>query len=737
MPISEKNENPRGKEIVWRIKYSLINSVNLFSSVEHVELIPIIDRFLLLLQKNVGIEVIKDDKYQQPIFSFSERLNKQEIIKQWQISQSTFFVGTLRLDSGSFRLYVYNIDPDDENISKLEKADCDLFLDLINLINSDSGNVPMSKFLRKGLSKAFSINKQNFTNNQFSNFFVTRDILNEDAAILCKDSIREITEDAFSSFSHNPLMSNLFFKMSSFYSVIRYPYERGNRNYTAQILFSKSQKEIISTRFNNEFSIDTLEDPLDTNSTSLADRCFVLDTVQFGLPYHSKNQIELSKSDEARRELENSLYRKLLNNHLPTKVFFVPIHVNGTAWIATYQIFPQENPMGDWHLTFELYNQYTLLVAEKIRLKAKEKFYRLLFLFIEQAALKAKSLDYFLGECNNLMDILGAFFPYPVPFFNKTSNDNSLEDYLLGITERKFKIRLNQLWNNDIEHDKLESDEELSQIIAFCNQIGNSLKNLKLEEELRDASYSISHLLKNKLDDPTKEVQKIISALNFLVEEKGLQLDKANYLSHFTKFIHLSNDLRNTLTILDLIPKSAFEYAATPNYHAFLTQKQKYLLEPGVALDLMFELHNVIERKVKAKKVDLKLKECYIQPFVKDEHGLMYSPKGLIYNNCFIEAIINYTHLLNEGPLIVTVCRNSDNNLGICFKNEIENESQVDNDFIEVHRKDGFHGAIGYLNTVLKKVGIGIIKKQIVVENNKWYFQLGFFFKGLKLETYE
>ena len=51
-----------GREIVWRIKYSLINSVNLFSQEDSVELIPIIDRILLLFQKNVGIELIKNDK---------------------------------------------------------------------------------------------------------------------------------------------------------------------------------------------------------------------------------------------------------------------------------------------------------------------------------------------------------------------------------------------------------------------------------------------------------------------------------------------------------------------------------------------------------------------------------------------------------------------------------------------------------------------------------------------------
>ena len=38
-------------ERVWRIKYSLINSVNLFSKGKSIELVPIIDRILLLLQK--------------------------------------------------------------------------------------------------------------------------------------------------------------------------------------------------------------------------------------------------------------------------------------------------------------------------------------------------------------------------------------------------------------------------------------------------------------------------------------------------------------------------------------------------------------------------------------------------------------------------------------------------------------------------------------------------------------
>ena len=67
---SNRNENNFGREIVWRIKYSLINSINLFSTENSVELIPIIDRLLLLFQKNVGIEIINKNDGQHCFFIY-------------------------------------------------------------------------------------------------------------------------------------------------------------------------------------------------------------------------------------------------------------------------------------------------------------------------------------------------------------------------------------------------------------------------------------------------------------------------------------------------------------------------------------------------------------------------------------------------------------------------------------------------------------------------------------------
>ena len=677
------------------------------------------------------------------MFSFSQRLGKKAIIQQWEENKLDYFVIDLVLNKKTYGLYAYEIDSNDERIFEIKRQEWKLICDLVRFINHDEQKI--SNFLRGQLDKAFlgALNKgkQLFDCESFS-YPLTNEIINSKTSILCKNSIREILDDSFDSFSQNSLIYNQKFNFATFFSVIRYPFIRGNLSYTAQILLSGNQKKAIELQLNskkgrlpNGFSINSFEEPLEGSSTSLADRCFALDTVQFGLPYDSKNQNEKTQKDTARRLLEDSFYKKLFDNKPPQNVFYVPIHVNGTAWIAIYRVLPKDSKFDNWFLNFEMYNQYTLLIAEKIRLKAKEKFYKLIYFLIEKSAFNSKDTRQFFLECGEQMKILSAFYPYPIPFFTSSGLERSLDDYLLSLDESCFNLGINSLWTSSIEYDKIALDDLKKHISFVSRQVGKTIRNKKIEEELIDASYSISHLLKNKLDEPIGQVNEMVNNLNNLVDDKGLKLDKSEYQNNYQEFNTLSDDLRDTLSILDLIPKSTFALNEVHDYRAFLNKKYKFLLAENENLNLIPVIDDAANRK-KVKTLS-RLSICIIEPFIVDEDNKRYSPQKLLYHNCFVEAIINYKEIPHVGELIITKCLDSNGTVGIGFKNIIKSENQLHSEFIEVNRDEGFHGAIGYLNTVLKKVGIGIIKKRVIIEADNKYFEVGMFFNNLKLQEDE
>jgi len=691
-----------------------------------------------LFQKNVGIEIVnKNDG--SSVFSFIEKLKKRELRENFKKLKQDFYVDSFVIDGFTFELYIYYINDNDVKISRISWEDFHLTKGLVNLVNGDYSD--LSKHLQQGLLKAFTKNNtitEIKPQLQTFKFELNEQLVSAEHSLQCKDSIREILDESFNSFLHNPLVYSESFKMPTFFTVIRFPYKRGNYKYSAQILFSKNQVKCIEAKQSSKYSIADLEDPLDGNSISLSDRCFSLDTVQFGLPYNSNIHKSETDSDTKRRINENNFYNELLNKQNPDKVFFVPIHVNGTAWLAMYRIIPKNlvySKMSQWSITYEMYNQYTLLIAEKVRLKAKEKYFKLLLSFIETAGNKSKETVHFLNESKNLMDVLSAYYPYPVPKFNRSGIELSVDEYLLHMDESKFNLQVNDLWNSPVDHDRLELDELNEQVIRFCKQVGKAIRNQKIEEELRDASYSISHLLKNKLDEPIDEVNEIVKNLNNLIENKGLKLDKSEYQRNYKEFEILSNDLRDTLSILDLIPKSTFAINEIHDYRAFLNNKRKYLLAENEALDLAPVIQDAANRK--RVKIISHLSKCLIEPFIIDADKKKFSPKELVYHNCFVEAIINYKEIPHVGDLVITQCSDSDGTMGICFKNITNSEDQTHNEFIEVSRQYGFHGAIGYLNTVFKKVGVGIIKKRVIIQADIKYFELGMFLKNLKIEVNE
>ena len=700
MEKQSKKGNIISQEIVWRIKYSLVNAINLFSDEDSVQLLPIIDRFLLLLQKNIGIEIYYAHD-QKKIFSFLDILNLVDLSITFNSNKETFKIGCIKIDSNkreNFDLYAFYFENDEKNISPLKNYDRTDFEGLIRRIN---GKSQLSKPIREGLFKAFlNGNRYNEKVVELS-YNLDKELINSDIAEYCKSKIREILDISFSSFRHNILVYSAEFKMPTIFTVVRYPFIRGDFKYSAQILFSNVQKNSIRKKNDENLKIEVLEDPLEGQSTSLADRCFKLGTVQFGLNYNSSIQREVTESDSTRRESENYFYEKLLQG-TPDNVFFVPIHVNGSAWLALYQVFPKSNKhnLNQWSINYEIYNQYILLISEKIRLISKDIFLNTINSFIEKVATEVTSLDDFVYRINENMNIISCFFPYPVPIFKVSEIQYSIDDYLLRLDKESFQIKQNKLWIDSVNHDKIIIDELNKQINTYCHRIGENMKNKRRVEEMVSASYRISHFYGNKLSvlmEPFSE------AVAFLRNQYKFDLHIEELLNEYNQNYQELVDISKLLTIIskqhtEKVKLPFFESLSDINYldRAIFNLKENINLKFTQVISEGNRTLSVVCNKI------------FISPYISDANSNLFRPFDLLYNTLILEIIKNFKKGTSDSDFL-TVSIDMENNL-ICFHNRVKKKSDEKYNYNwSLVSSDKYWGAILYLNLLLQDTKTGDI----------------------------
>lgn len=719
-----------------RIRYSFINAITLFSTNDSVELIPIVDRLFLFFQENLGIEIQESDTGRS-VFSFTKGF--PVLLSKLTPNFFSSCVNqelNLTLSANNikrYKIFLYNSDNiiEPKQLTNSQKEIFTIKLKaLVNEINTENSD-GLKSFLHEGLDNAFE-NKEQQSNGSslidVNNFKIEEGDINNKYCEKCKNAIRGILDDVFESFKGNPIIFSRDWDMIKLFAVIRYPSSlRSIENYTEQILLSTRQKQSIEhkkSQLENKVSPDILERPLKENETSLADICFKLDTVQFGLGYDENNQ----------RPEETILYKEL-NTSKPNSALFVPIHVNGCPWLALYRI-NSEN--ANWWLNFEMYSQYTLLIAEKLRLKTKEVVHNLIDVFIEDAISDNKvadgsvSLNGFIDTFNIMMDYMSCYFPFPSIKLEKQSDEVAIFDFFNSLSDSGPQLTINSIWQQTVRYTKEEEGQFIKKVKLLFKINADFIKASNVNRELIAASYSISHLLKNKLDEPYNEVEGMVNNLDNLVDNYGLQLDKSEYRNRFAKFKMYHDDLRDILQILDLIPKSGVEITEPEDYRVF--QTKKIYLEMGI-IDMLQLINESANRK--SVVIDLsKIKKCAVNPFIKNSDDILCTPAKFIYHNCLVEIMINYNNINPTGNLILTKCVDTNGNVGIGFRNKTSNDKTL-YEFVNVGPQDGFHGAIGYLRTIFNKVNIGNIKSRVFEDNGDKYFELGLFLKHLEVVEHE
>lgn len=641
-------------------------------------------------------------------FSFTERLKNPQLLSKFRRNKPDFKCGTLQLEDIAFDFFAYTLEDDDNEILPLKGTDLILCRGLIENINKDIND--FSAYLRYGLYKAFISKKPtaNLAKYSLSGYKLNEECFGEDAPEYkpvqkCIGSIRNILDEAYRSFKKNPVIYSNTFKMTAFFNIIRFPYARVNFGYSAQILFSNDQKLAMENNTEKKFSVSTLEERIRGESVALSDRCFRLHTVQFGLMYNSTNQVEQTREDQERRSSEDQFYREVLDGQDPETVYYVPIHVNGNAWIAMYKILPKVRgkiSMSQWSVSYEMYNQYTLLISEKIRLKAKEKYFELLRRFIEETAHVSKDVALFIHDVRVKMYVLGAFFPFPVPIFKEDVFKQPIEQFLMQMTEATLQLTINRLWDGEVTYDTVDFTDLNKTVIEICRKAGRDVNDRKIGNERISAAYRISHFYGNRIHLLDAPIKLIISTL----KRSGQFPDELK--KQVKEYDQEVKSLKEISELVTIISKQFTERVPGP---FFENCKEKKYLKQG-PFDLRANiLKNFTSLNTNSiKKINIRPSSILITPYIGDD----LRPFDELYDNLTLEIVKNFfyaTLASVEDELTVDgVFDRSLNGHLVYFKNKIskETDGHYQEEWIEVH-SGKFWGALFYLHIMLCDTSTG------------------------------
>ncbi|NOT50246.1 MAG: hypothetical protein HOP10_03105 [Chitinophagaceae bacterium] len=713
---------------IWRIVYSLLNAVNLFSDESTVEVIPIIDRFLLLIQRNIGIDIIDEENPNQEriVYSSALRLGGEELYKRISKIKKEHYVGEFELERpGRFRLYAYKFVNNQMGIFKGHDQDKALLRQLLACINRKDHFIDdVTTPLRQGLYKVFmriaNAPEKNKVRFRLSNFKLDNTTIEHKTAVDCKKGIRHILDIAYSSLSHNTFVYSTKFKMPGFFCVLRYPYQRGEYDYSAQILFSNQQKNAIDREYSTKYSTAELEEHLEADNVSMADRCFRMDTVQFDLMYE---QWDRNDRNNRRSRSERDFYTNVLDNNEPKFVFYTPIHVNGAAWLAQYRILADKrNSMSHWSMTYEMCVQYTFLVAEKIRLLAREKYFSLLQQILQELADTHDDITSFITESKIRLDILGAFFPYPVPFFLPDDEDMGVEVYLLRMQNDRFILLMNELWNSSIHYDAIDRQQTQNQIIEICRIVGNNASAKKINNEIISSSYRIAHFYGNRLKLMDKPLTNALTKLR----DRDTFTDDLNTDLEEHERIHKS--VEDISFLLNIISKQHTERIKGRPFFE-ICDTDKYLGHGK--FDLISEtkkiFDNLTAKSNGVRQLRIEPVRAEILPYIEADSK---RPTSQLYANLITEVILNFRNT-DSLELFVYIDKATDR---LCFSNDVKKKggNLYTNTWKEVTNRE-FWGAISYLNILLidTKTGSVCYKYENSPTDGFVRFCFGIHLKGL------
>ena len=328
------------------------------------------------------------------------------------------------------------------------------------------------------------------------------------------------------------------------FSVVRYraPADRRTESallaYTAQIVLTPGQQNA-AERFETG-AAKILETPLGGSSTAVVDTCYSTGLIDCGRPspeWRDGRDAPKTSCDKARYDIEARIYRDIYEIKLGEewRSFYVPVHVNGTPWLAFYRLVREE---GDWEDAYWYYRSLVPQLAASVRNNAREAYFEVL----QSIASGALSQDLEWSECLRFMNgswqNAASVYPFPCPRLSESSEqlgpDASCSEVFFGGRNMTLSVgsELAEWANCQVDFDPVTPREVLERthntlsrllerslkrsqlLFGYLHETGNALSETGWQGTLRLVEQS------STLD--SKQIQAVRACLRKLERPQAL-----------------------------------------------------------------------------------------------------------------------------------------------------------------------------------------------------------------------
>ena len=196
------------------------------------------------------------------------------------------------------------------------------------------------------------------------------------------------------------------------------------------------ERDLVQNYINSSSDIESfIQTPIGPNSRVIADSVFNSGCMDFGLPdeRESRKSRDFANDiqDKARGQLERIVYSSAHDAYKKKtyNVFYVPVHVAGTPWLALYSFWDGESWGGEsWDKCYLLYRDVIPAIAGRLRSAAQEAYIDIVSEILGKA-LQDHSLSSALSMIKGNLDEVACVYPFKVLSLKNVSPHEAVNEW--------------------------------------------------------------------------------------------------------------------------------------------------------------------------------------------------------------------------------------------------------------------------------------------------------------------
>ncbi|MCI5207848.1 MAG: hypothetical protein D3910_03440, partial [Candidatus Electrothrix sp. ATG2] len=240
-----------------------------------------------------------------------------------------------------------------------------------------------------------------------------------------------------------------------------------------------------------EQCLSALEQPLGKNSRSVSDLVFSSGIVDFGRKANEKywdTSVAGDHYDQQRRRIEQCIYPA------EQQLFYIPIHVGGTPWLALYTFTPKspDTDLRAWHHNYIFYRDVVQKSATLIRQKSHEAYSNLTANYlVNHMKSWVAPIETVVSRINRDAQKLSQIYPFPLVTFSEGQHSSDNDIFVPGRGSVAINFSPNPFFRRQVSWKT--GDQE--SIIKHCRKAIGDFRKTEASIEINAVAQS-SHLIK-------------------------------------------------------------------------------------------------------------------------------------------------------------------------------------------------------------------------------------------------